>query len=337
MAWLASALLDSHPPAFSGRLVILVGPKRTNLTSRAKGAPMSSSTDHAQARAMLFPDEPSQKAPDAAATSSSASHATGASSQGAAVGRGNRTRVAIARIDPDPRNPRAPSPTEIGELAASISAHGMLQPIVVRPAGQRYVVVAGHRRLAAWLRCASEAPSDPRWRAIDVVVHDVNAEEALTLMLVENLQRRSLTPLQEAITLQRLRVERNWTNRQVAEAIGRSEMYVSRRLRVLEDVALRDAVSDGRLPVTTAEELLAASGASRGQLVERAIGDAWSPSEARRAVHDLVLDSGGSGQDPWWAPVLALSQLLDKHSVPPDALLPQIARLAEGLLAYCHA
>jgi ParB family transcriptional regulator, chromosome partitioning protein len=299
---------------------------------------MSSSSDHAQVRSMLFPDEASQESQNAAAsTASSASQPKGPPSQRVVVGRGSRTRVAITRVDPDPRNPRAPSPKEVGELAASIAAHGMLQPIVVRPAGQRYVVVAGHRRLAAWLRCASQAPSDPRWRAIDVVIQEVGPEEALTLLLVENLQRRSLTPLQEAITLQRLRAERNWTNRQVAEAIGRSEMYVSRRLRVLEDIALREAVSDGRLPVTTAEELLAANGASRGQLVERAISEAWSPSDARRAVQDLVLEGSSSGQDPWRAPVLALSQLLEKHSTPPDALLPQIARLAEGLLAYCHA
>jgi len=257
--------------------------------------------------------------------------------QGAAVGRGSRTRVAITRIDPDPRNPRAPSPKEIGELAASIAAHGMLQPIVVRPAGQRYVVVAGHRRLAAWMRCASESPSDPRWRAIDVVVHDIGPEEALTLMLVENLQRRSLTPLQEAITLQRLRVERNLTNRQVAEAIGRSEMYVSRRLRVLEDAALRHAVTDGRLPVTTAEELLAADGGSRGRLVERAISEAWSPTDARQAVQDMRTDRSGSAEDRWRSPVLALSQLLDQRVVPPTSLLPQIVRVAERLLTYCRA
>jgi ParB family chromosome partitioning protein len=213
----------------------------------------------------------------------------------------------------------------------------MLQPIVVRPDGQRYVVVAGHRRLAAWLRCASEAPSDPRWRTIDVVVHDVNPEEALTLMLVENLQRRSLTPLQEALTLQRLRTERNWTNRQVAEAIDRSEMYVSRRLRVLEDVALRDAVSDGRLPVTTAEELLSANGASRGRLVERAIGEAWSPNDARRAVQELGIDRSSAGEDRWRAPVLALSQLLDQHARPPATLLPEITLVAERLLACCQA
>jgi ParB family transcriptional regulator, chromosome partitioning protein len=255
-----------------------------------------------------------------------------------APGRGTRTRLAITRIDPDPRNPRAPSAQEIRDLAASLTAHGMLQPIVVRPAGQRYVVVAGHRRLAAWRHCASQSPSDPRWRTIDVVVaHDVGAEEALTLMLVENLQRKSLSPLQEAVTLQRLRVERGWTNRQVAEAVGRSEMYVSRRLRVLDDAALRDAVLDGRLPVTTAEELLAADAASRGPLVQRAIAETWSPNHARRAVQELGPSRGGSAEERWRAPLLALLQLLDKQAAPPPTLRTEIVRVAERLLAHYQA
>src|SRR5436305_487960 len=65
------------------------------------------------------------------------------------TGRGARARVPVSRIDADPRNPRAPTPQEISDLAASLTAHGLLQPIVVRPVGQRYVVVAGHRRLGA--------------------------------------------------------------------------------------------------------------------------------------------------------------------------------------------
>jgi ParB family transcriptional regulator, chromosome partitioning protein len=292
-------------------------------------------TDRAEPPSSLFPEEVSKASLDTRDSRSNAASRPGNFPIDGTPGRRTRTRLAITRIDPDPRNPRAPSPQEIGELAASITAHGLLQPIVVRPAGQRYVVIAGHRRLAAWLRCASEAPSDPRWRAIDVVVaNDVGPEEALTLMLVENLQRRSLTPLQEAVTLQRVRVERGWTNRQVAEAIGRSEMYVSRRLRVLEDVALRDAVFDGRLPVTTAEELLAVDAASRGQLVERAIGEAWSPNDARRAVQDHGPARSGSREDRWQGPLLALLQLLDQNAVAPVALRPQIVRLAERLLAY---
>lgn len=300
---------------------------------------MSSSTERVLLPRSLWQEsEVGRESADMYAPKPSAASDPGERAAREAPGRGTRTRLAITRIDPDPRNPRAPNSQEIRDLAASLTVHGMLQPIVVRPAGQRYVVVAGHRRLAAWRQCASEAPSDPRWRTIDVVVaHDVGAEEALTLMLVENLQRKSLSPLQEAITLQRLRVERGWTNRQVAEAVGRSEMYVSRRLRVLDDAVLRDAVLDGRLPVTTAEELLAADIASRAPLVRRAIAETWSPNSARRAVQELGPGRRGSAEERWRAPLLALLQLLDKQAVPPAALRTEIVFVAERLLAHYQA
>ena len=75
--------------------------------------------------------------------------------------RGSRVRLAISRIDPDPRNPRAPTDTEVDVLARSIRSDGLLQPILVRPNGERYVIVAGHRRFAAWCRCATAAPAGP--------------------------------------------------------------------------------------------------------------------------------------------------------------------------------
>ncbi len=253
------------------------------------------------------------------------------------VGRGARVRLPISRIDPDPRNPRIPSSQGVQDLARSLSAHGLLQPIVVRPVGQRYAVVAGHRRLAAWLRCAREAPSDPRWRTIDAVIRDVGAEEALTLMLVENLQRKSLSPLQEAITLQRLRVERGWTNRQVAEVIQKSEMYVSRRLRILDDAVLRDAVLDGRLAVTTAEELLAADTGRRGSLVARAITETWSPADARRAVQRTLGERDGGSADAWRVQLIALQRLLDKQPAPPAGLRDEIATVARRLLEHARA
>jgi ParB/RepB/Spo0J family partition protein len=252
----------------------------------------------------------------------------------------NRTRVRlpVSRIDPDPRNPRVPTPQEVTALAEALTSHGLLQPIVVRPVGQRYTVVAGHRRLAGWCRCASDAPTDPRWRVIDAVVRDVGAEEALTLMLVENLQRKSLSPLQEAVTLQRLRTERSWSNRQVAQAIQKSEMYVSRRLRVLEDDVLRDAVLNGGLAVTTAEELLAADSTRRGPLVEKALAEGWSPTEARRAVQAAGRHvQKAPSEDPWRAQLLALEHLLRTQPAPPDALRGEIMRVAHRLLDQSDA
>jgi ParB family chromosome partitioning protein len=248
--------------------------------------------------------------------------------------RGARTRLPINRIDPDARNPRPPTSQELDDLVRSISTHGLLQPIVVRPVGSRYMVVAGHRRFAAWVRCASAAPSDPHWRAIDAMVRDVDAQEALTLMLVENVQRKSLSPLQEALALQRLRVDRGWTNRQVAEAIQKSEMYVSRRIRVLDDTILRDAVLRGSLAVTTAEELLAADVSVRSALVARAIEEGWSPDDARRAARAVGSRSRtDSLEERWHSQLTALKRLLDQQALPPATLQAEITRIAHRLLA----
>ena len=91
----------------------------------------------------------------------------------------------VNAIQPSPRNPRQ-SLTGIDELAASIQAHGLMQPIVVRPVANGYELVAGHRRL--------EAARLLGWTEIAVIVRDENEDEAYILTLVENLQREDLSP-----------------------------------------------------------------------------------------------------------------------------------------------
>jgi ParB family chromosome partitioning protein len=107
----------------------------------------------------------------------------------------------VNTIQPSPRNPRQ-SLTGIDELAASIRAHGLMQPIVVRPVAKGYELVAGHRRL--------EAVRSLGWTEITAIVRDENEDEAYILTLVENLQREDLTPKEEASALEALlwRLER---------------------------------------------------------------------------------------------------------------------------------
>jgi ParB family transcriptional regulator, chromosome partitioning protein len=253
------------------------------------------------------------------------------------IPRSARARVAITRIDADPHNPRAPTDADVQALAASIAQDGLLHPIVVRPTGDRYTIVAGHRRFAAWCRCAAAEPSDQRWRAVEVVVREIGPEEALTLMLVENLQRKALSPLEEAITLQRVRITRGWTNRRIAEEIHKSEMYVSRRLRVLEDTALCDAILTGQLAVTTAEELLRAD--DRDALVQQAIAENWSPADARRAIAaDRSRASVSSGRDQEWrGHIAALEHLLENQTALPGDLPRELVEAVRRLASLCPA
>ena len=152
--------------------------------------------------------------------------------------------VSLAEIAPSPHNPRQRL-EGLDELAESIQSYGLLQPIVVRRVRAGYELVAGHRRLAAVQQLG--------WSKVLATVRDDDENAAYILTLVENLQREDLTPKEEASALEILVRERQWSTRQVGEAIKRSPMYVSKRLRVFEDPVLARPALDNQMPVSTAE------------------------------------------------------------------------------------
>lgn len=124
-------------------------------------------------------------------------------------------------------------PESLAELADSIRAQGVVQPIVVRPVGkpapgasQRYEIIAGERRWrATQLAGLAEIPA---------IIRDVPDEAAVALALIENIQRENLNPLEEARALHRLITEFDLTHQEAAEAVGRSRVAVSNLLRLLE-------------------------------------------------------------------------------------------------------
>lgn len=185
-------------------------------------------------------------------------------------------QLPIGSIQPSPRNPRQ-HPDSIDELTDSLRAHGLLQPVVVRRQVGGYELIAGHRRL--------EAAKKLGWAEIAAVVRNETDDQAYILTLVENLQREDLAPKEEAAALEVLVRERGWSTRQVGEAIKRSPMYVSRRLRVFDDTVLAPLVLQAGLAVSTAEELLRAPHAEvRQQLAAAAAAEHWTPARARHEV-----------------------------------------------------
>jgi ParB/RepB/Spo0J family partition protein len=160
--------------------------------------------------------------------------------------------VPVTHIDANPDNPRA----DLGDLAdleASIREVGVLQPLLVRPNGSddSYMLVAGHRRLAAAIRAGLSA--------VPVVVSEADAEEAVALALVENLHRADIHPLDEAAGFATLRGF-GWKQEAIARTVGVSAPVVSKRLRLLDlpdDV--RALVRAGELSVETGYELAAAA------------------------------------------------------------------------------
>ena len=133
----------------------------------------------------------------------------------------------LREIEPDPDQPRKTFDEEaLGELAASIAEHGLLQPIAVRPQGLGgYSIVAGERR---WRACRmaglTEAP---------VVVKDVTDEQAMELALVENLQREDLDPVEEALGIRELMTRCDLTQEQAARKLGKSRSALANILRLL--------------------------------------------------------------------------------------------------------
>src|SRR5262249_43390483 len=181
--------------------------------------------------------------------------------------------VPLTKIVASARNPRRRR-RNIEELAASMQAYGLLQPLVVRPQGGQFEVIAGHRRL--------EAAQLLGWTDLPVLIRKDAQDEAYLLTIIENLQRDDLTPREEAAALELLLRERGWTTVQVARAINRSQPYVSKRLRVFEDPVLAPAVLADKLGVSLAEGLLGGPGPRRSEARQQGGGHGGGPPGPRQ-------------------------------------------------------
>ena len=139
----------------------------------------------------------------------------------------------------------------IEELAASIRAQGLLEPVIVRPRPEGgYEIVAGERR---W-RAAQRAGLD----TVPALVRELDDRQAIAIALIENIQREDLNPLEEAAALKRLLAEYDMTHEQIADAVGRSRTAVSNLLRLLNLApGVREMIDSGELEMGHARALLA--------------------------------------------------------------------------------
>jgi ParB family chromosome partitioning protein len=164
------------------------------------------------------------------------------------------------------------------ELADSIAAQGIVQPIVVRPAGEgRYEIIAGERR---WRAAQLAGLHD-----IPVVVREVDDKTAMAVALIENIQRDDLNPLEEATALERLLGEFGLTHQEVAEAVGKSRTSVTNLLRLLdlnEDVKL--LVEKGSLEMGHARALLGLKDAMQSDAAHKVVKQGLSVRETERLV-----------------------------------------------------
>ncbi len=169
------------------------------------------------------------------------------------------------------------------ELADSIKAQGVVQPIVVRPLSDtpgQYELVAGERR---W-RAAQLA----ELHDIPAIVRDISDQEAMAVALIENIQRQELNPIEEAKALVRLVEEFGLTHQEAADAVGRSRVAVSNLLRLLTlETDVRHMVEDGQLEMGHARAILGLEGSKQLQAAREVASKGLSVRETEQLVRRL--------------------------------------------------
>lgn len=173
-------------------------------------------------------------------------------------------------------------PAALSELAESIRAQGLMQPILARAVdGGRYEIIAGERRWrASQLAGLAEVP---------VLVREVADDEALKMALIENIQRENLNPLEEAQGLQRLIQEFDMTHQAVAESVGRSRVAVTNLLRLLNLAKpVQAMLMDGKIEMGHARALLPLSAARQTEVAHEAARRGLSVREVERLVSRLL-------------------------------------------------
>ena len=191
--------------------------------------------------------------------------------------------LAVGQIGPGRYQPRTRmDETSLQELAASIKAQGLMQPILVRPIGKdRYEIIAGERRWrGAKLAGLGEVP---------VVVRNVSDQAALAMALIENIQREDLNPIEEAQGVQRLVNEFKLTHNEAADAIGRSRAATTNLLRLLNlHAGVQRLMLDGRIEMGHGRALLALEGRRQETVAAQVAERGLSVRETEKLVNDLL-------------------------------------------------
>jgi len=196
---------------------------------------------------------------------------------------GARTELPVDVIQRGKYQPRRDmEPESLRELADSILAQGVMQPIVVRPiSDQKFEIIAGERR---W-RATQLAGLD----MIPVIIRDVSDQAAIAMALIENIQREDLNPIEEAASLQRLQHEFELTQQEVATAVGKSRSTVANLLRLMslqEDV--RRLVEHGDLEMGHARALLGLEGTEQSRAAHTVVAKGMTVRQTEALVRKFL-------------------------------------------------
>ena len=212
----------------------------------------------------------------------------------------NPSRLPVASIDPNPLQPRTVfQPDRLEELAASIRANGIIQPLIVRRSGSSYQLVAGERRWrAAQLAGLTEVP---------VVVQEVADSHLLELALIENLQREDLNPMETAHAYDRLHREMHLSHEEIARRTGKDRTSIVNTLRLLKlPQEVQGLLVTQRISMGHARAILALPSAEEQiEMAEKAAAQGLSVRQVEALIQSLTADrpkrgrtTSGTEQDP---------------------------------------
>ena len=204
-----------------------------------------------------------------------------------------QTTVSLEEIHPGRHQPRRSFHEEsLAELAQSIRAQGLMQPVLLRPRPQGgYELVAGERR---W-RAAGLAGL----RSVPALIKEVTDQQASVMALIENIQREDLKPLDEAGALQRLHDEFGLTHQEVADAVGKSRAAVTNALRLLSlEPAVRNLLNDGALEMGHARALVPLPAGAQAAAARTIVAKGLNARQAEALARRLLQGDGGSGPSP---------------------------------------
>lgn len=185
----------------------------------------------------------------------------------------------VGALQPGKYQPRTRmDPGSLEELAASIKAQGLIQPISVRPiGGGRFEIIAGERR---WRASQIAGLAD-----VPVLIREIPDEAALAMSLIENIQREDLNPLEEAAGIQRLIDEFQMTHQQAADALGRSRSAATNLLRLLQLAKpAQDMLMAGDIEMGHARALLGLPKSDQGHFAAQVVDKGYSVRETEKLV-----------------------------------------------------
>lgn len=198
------------------------------------------------------------------------------------------TEIPLEKLAPNPQQPRKDfSEEKLAEMANTIKAYGVIQPVLVHKEKEQYILVAGERRY--------KAAQMAGLKTIPAIVKEYSPKELIEIALVENLQREDLNPIEEASAYKRLLEEFNFSQEELARKIGRSRSSIANAMRLLTlDEETKKYLSDGKLTPGQVRPLLSISNPEqRRYLAMKILNNKLTARQVENMVKNLKREAKG--------------------------------------------